>query len=92
MDSIVVYLFLTFSLLLVDIHHLTELSVSNTSARKIKHFIFCCTANMYNRFWDAAKNDFINIQPRKRGPPLEFINQRGSASRFINQKEIPSTK
>ena len=67
MDSIVVYLFLTFSLLLVDINHLTELCVSNTSARKIKHFIFCCTANMYSRFWDAAKNDFINIQPPKRG-------------------------
>ena len=61
---------------------------------------------------------FINIQPRKMGstsrihqhtappkggPPLEFINLRGSASRFhqpkgglpldfSNQKEIPSTK
>ena len=34
------YLFLNVSLLLVDIHHLTELCVSDTSARKIKHFVF----------------------------------------------------
>ena len=47
--------------------------------------------------------EYINIQPPKRGPPLETINQRGSGLRFhqpkgdpplnfINQKWIPSTK
>ena len=33
--------------------------------------------------------EFINIQPplpRKGGPPLEFINQKGSASRFHQPK------
>ena len=33
--------------------------------------------------------EFINIQPPKRGPPLEFINQRGSTSRFHQPKRDP---
>ena len=33
--------------------------------------------------------EFINIQPPQRGQPLEFINQRGSASRFHQPKGGP---
>ena len=36
--------------------------------------------------------EFINIQPPKRSPPLEFINQRGSASRFHQPKRRSASR